>query len=140
MELKELRDLYRKKIPAAYKELEMAALLPESEAKRLKIQRANTCIENAMKILIECSGKLNFKDELILWQRAENLPLKNIALFLYGVADKHRINNVASLETLAFKRFHKILVAKNEEMALQKHEIRASIEERKRTRDLKMKG
>lgn len=140
MELQELKKLFRKQIPAAYKDLEEAALMPEGEAKRLKMQRANDCIEKAKKILIDCSDKLNFKDELILWQRAENLPLEYIAVVLYGVADKRRVHNVNALESLAYKRLHKILIARNEKIEVHKDEIKQSIEERIRARDLKVKG
>lgn len=140
MQLEELKKLFRKQVPAAYKDLEEAALMPEGEAKRLKMQRANDCIEGAMKILLDCSDKMNFKDELILWYRAENLPLERTALILYGEFDKRRVHNVTALEAFAYKRLHKILIARNEEVVAHKNEIKQSIEERIRARDLKIKG
>lgn len=138
MDIQELRKLFRKRIPAAYKDLEEASLLPESEAKRFKIQKANECIETGAQILMTCANDLRGKDELILWHRVENLPLQSTALILYGKSDKKHTHNVASLESIAVKRLHEILVTKSAERKNNETEFKQNIAERIRARNSKL--
>lgn len=136
----ELKKLFRKLIPNAYKSLQEAASMQESEAKRYKVSAALKTIDRAQEILTSCWGELRFKDELILTQRAENVPRPVTAHIFYGSAEKNDIKKIIALEDWAFKRLNRLLSAQQSAEVDLQQETNESIAERLKAREQRLKG
>jgi len=141
--LDELKRLFKKQIPAAYESLKEAETMPEGEVKRYKISAAIEVIEKAQDILESCCDELNFKDELILAHRVENVPVELTAKILYDYAhveSKRAIHNLQALEGIAYKKMHKILCTQKANSVGLKVEREQSMSNRLKAREQRMKG
>ena len=140
MTVAELRRLFKKQIPAAYQSLQEAATMPESEAKRYKVQKALEHINKGYEILAKCEGHLRGVDELMLYQRVENISIEKTALVLYGKADKKSIHNAIALEGHVFKRLYKCLTAQEATQQAETEKVRQSMAERLKAREERLGG
>ncbi|MGE8037949.1 hypothetical protein [Lysinibacillus sp. NPDC093692] len=141
MTLDELKRLFKKQIPAAYESLKEAETMPEGEVKRYKISAAIEVIEKAQDILESCCDELNFKDELILAHRTENVPRERTAMIFFDYVNtepSRAIKNLKALEDLAYKRLLKLL--NDQEVHLQDVSNQQSMADRLKAREERMKG
>ncbi|MFJ7840342.1 hypothetical protein ACIQXG_12855 [Lysinibacillus sphaericus] len=140
MTLDELKRLFKKQIPAAYESLKEAEAMPEGEVKRYKTLAAFEVIEKAQGILESCWDELNFRDELILAHRLENVPRERTAMVFYDYVQNEpmrAIKNLKALENLAYKKLHKLL---NSQEVRSKDLSKEKMADRLKAREQRMKG
>lgn len=140
MTLDELKRLFKKQIPAAYESLKEAEAMPEGEVKRYKTLAAIEVIEKAQGILESCWDELNFRDELILAHRLENVPRERTAMVFYDYVQNEpmrAIKNLKALENLAYKKLHKLL---NSQEVRSKDLSKEKMADRLKAREQRMKG
>ncbi|UDK95244.1 hypothetical protein EYB33_02790 [Lysinibacillus sphaericus] len=140
MTLDELKRLFKKQIPAAYESLKEAEAMPEGEVKRYKTLAAIEVIEKAQGILESCWDELNFRDELILAHRLENVPRERTAMVFYDYVQNEpmrAVKNLKALENLAYKKLHKLL---NSQEVRSKDLSKEKMADRLKAREQRMKG
>lgn len=136
----ELKRLFKRQIPAAYNSLEESVVMPESEAKQFKVQKAWECINKGYEIILLCGNELRGIDEMLLFHRVENVPMNKTALILYGTSDKRAIHNAISLESHVFKRLYKCLTAQEAAQQVEEEKVRQSMAERLKEREKRLRG
>lgn len=143
MTLDELKRLFKKQIPAAYESLKEAEAMPEGEVKRYKTLAAIEVIEKAQGILESCWDELNFRDELILAHRLENVPRERTAMVFYDyvqIEPIRAIKNLKALENLAYKKLHKLLNSLEVHSEDLSNTTQQSMADRLKAREQRMKG
>lgn len=114
--------------------------MPEGEVKRYKTLAAIEVIEKAQGILESCWDELNFRDELILAHRLENVPRERTAMVFYDYVQNEpmrAIKNLKALENLAYKKLHKLL---NSQEVRSKDLSKEKMADRLKAREQRMKG
>lgn len=143
MTLDELKRLFKKQIPAAYESLKEAEAMPGGEVKRYKTLAAIEVIEKAQGILENCWDELNFRDELILAHRVENVSRERTAMVFYDYVQNEpmrAIKNLKALENLAYKKLHKLLNSQEVLSEDLSNTTQQSMAERLKAREQRMKG
>lgn len=131
---KELRDFFKKKIPAAHKSLEEAAKMPEGEAKRYKVESALKRIDKGYELLECCGSDLNPKDILLLSHRLENVPIEYTANIFYPHNDNNKIRKVKAIIYKAIDRMSVQLKAQKATQQAEKERMREKMQERLKAR------
>lgn len=134
MSEEELKNLFEKIIPSAYRSLNEAKMLPDGEIKHYKVEKAYDRISQAFEVVDKCESVLNIKYSICFYKLAEGQSYEDVQSYLVEMGQgKDSLRSIFNRGIKAMSRF----LTEQKELELN---TAISLEERIKARRQRMEG